>query len=231
MDVTQKRLMEELEPLSHTDATYVTTLYTKLATDKKIDAFLAKTESGYTTVDIPEEGENEGAAKGSKGDGGDQEEVERQGKRPRQGTKKGTSKKTSKSTASTGMWSQLPPAPVALERQIYPGLIKLLECILAYFYPTFPVGVDRTIVDASSTELNHLDHQTTRPDVVICAKGPSFEVPDRSKPNQSFESGSSAKTRLKDVGYTNAAAVIEVKRDGTSDTDWEMIAQLSMYCR
>lgn len=209
VEVTQKRIMDELEPLSYTDEKYASTLYRKLATDKKINEFLAQSESEYATVEPDNTEKSTGSDRGSTSKG--------------RSNRKSSNKDAAKKPTTRHQWTQIPPAPVKEEHDIYPGLIRLLESIVAHFHK-FPAGVERTIVNTSSTDLKHIDHQTTRPDIVICAKGPSFQIPDRSDAGQVLATS-------KNVGYTNAASVIEVKRDETSTTDDAMIAQLSMYCR
>lgn len=137
---------------------------------------------------------------------------------------------TSPPPGPRGRWDDM-PQPAALECLIYPNLIKIIVRIQEHFSKPAPPGVTRTVVDCSAQDFKHKNHQNTRPDVVICATGPSFEVPKAENPEEHLGGKKSSQSSLQNIGYTNTAAVIEVKRDSANDTDWDNVAQVGMYCR
>ena len=114
-------------------------------------------------------------------------------------------------------WTQLPvKVEVAKEDELYPIYHKIIEEILAS--RTKATGQDiRQVHDTHAQLFAHqeLDGRSLKsmPDITIAAQGPSFEKPDKG-----------------DVGYTNAATVIEIKKKSEAKPN-QNLRQVAVYAR
>lgn len=122
-----------------------------------------------------------------------------------------------------GRWKGIPEV-ADREAYIYSPMAKAIETVRKAFHSKVPAipGVSRKVIDTHDSNLYHLNHLLTRPDLVVRAEGPSFELP--SKTSQSFQG-------MDALGYTNVAAVFELKREESKGTDEENVGQLGRYCQ
>lgn len=119
--------------------------------------------------------------------------------------------------ADAGRWSDLPQHPTS-KAELSASLLKLLNNILDYFYPSFPPGVSRKFVDSGDVPLaHHNSSRTSQADITIQAQGPSFEASKDGGPDG--------------LAYTNAAGVVDVKVGKEWGTHVEQADRLSTNCR
>lgn len=105
------------------------------------------------------------------------------------------------------------PRKAALEKDIYPLMLKIIAAIIAKFHKC-PPGVEREVLDTHNVRFYHKDSNYTSPDLVVRACGRSFSKPERG-----------------DVGYSSTATFFDVKREcdmGNRDTH---IKQFGTYVR
>lgn len=122
-----------------------------------------------------------------------------------------------------GRWKSVPKA-VKLEETISQSLLGIIEQIRGEFPSnrTVPSGVSRAVRDTSNLDLRYENGLKMRPDMLVVAAGPSFEVPSRA---------SECFCGLDDLGYTNAASIFEVRRQRAKGTDQEHLEQLGLHCQ
>lgn len=122
-----------------------------------------------------------------------------------------------------GRWVGIPEV-AERESHLYKPLAQAIEAVRKAFHSKIAAvpGVSRQVIDTHDANFYHLNHLVTRPDIVVRAEGPSFELP--SKSSQSFQG-------MKALGYTNVAAVFELKREQSKGTDDENVGQLGRYCQ
>lgn len=133
--------------------------------------------------------------------------------------------KRSRPGVEKGRWNRIPKAPTR-EEQIYSPLKDVLVAITKALIngtatTTEGVSVVREIVDTHDSSLLHDNKLKSRPDYVVRAEGPSFEIPRLD--SQRFEGHET-------LGYTNAASVFEVKLDKYKGTETQQVGQLARYC-
>ena len=116
------------------------------------------------------------------------------------------------------LWASIPTDPTDAS-EVRESIIKVASTILGHFYPSSPDGVERKVVDSHRTQLVHDNGKHySQPAVAIQAKGPSFEVPEHANgPNA--------------LGFTNVAAVIEIRLDDAKGSRRQQAEQLAVYCR
>ncbi|KAF5341029.1 hypothetical protein D9611_005915 [Ephemerocybe angulata] len=129
-----------------------------------------------------------------------------------------------KSRYSLKRWKGLPESP-RLEEDLYNPLHKIISDIVREFNPSGALGVTREVLDTHETHLRHdnVAHPGTKPDISIKATGASFESPHprRMSPSQSALG----------VGWSNVAAVFEVKLDVMKGSETDHLKQIAGYCR
>jgi hypothetical protein len=119
-----------------------------------------------------------------------------------------------------GRWTVLPDKP-GNEAAVQAPLTALVSTILKKLAPKDNRNT-RRVEDTSSTHLQHRDdvEHTTKPDISIVATGPSFELPYVHKAGVS-----------KTIGFSNLAAVFEVKLDKYKGSHVTNIEQVGIYAR
>ncbi|KAJ3527029.1 hypothetical protein NMY22_g9931 [Coprinellus aureogranulatus] len=105
------------------------------------------------------------------------------------------------------------PRKPSKEKKIYDDMVELVNDVLSHFL-TCPAGVEREAVDTHNVRFHHKQERYTSPDLVIFAKGPSFEVPEHAT-----------------LGYSNIATYFDIKRECDMGGFETHIIQLSIYAR
>ncbi|KAF6760702.1 hypothetical protein DFP72DRAFT_1091891 [Ephemerocybe angulata] len=125
---------------------------------------------------------------------------------------------------SGGRWNNLPEV-ATVEEDIYAPLVDIISRIIQEFSTTSEDGVTREALDTSSVVLQHKDAKNhgTLPDISIKASGPSFEGLRKN-------AGTTSQAAL-GVGWSNVAAVFEVKRDKVKGSVTSHAKQIALYCR
>lgn len=86
-----------------------------------------------------------------------------------------------------------------------------------------PGGVSRVVYDTNNPRLRHKTGLKMRPDIVVVADGPSFEVPSSS---------SSCFKGLEGIGYSNAASLFEVLKESDKSLDNnDAVLQAGFHCQ
>ncbi|KAJ3518590.1 hypothetical protein NMY22_g13599 [Coprinellus aureogranulatus] len=99
-----------------------------------------------------------------------------------------------------GIWKVLPSDPTC-EADLRGPFVKIFNTIEHHFNPSPTRGTTREAVDSHNIPMAHDNGvHFTSPGICIKATGPSFEVPEHAG-------------RSRGLGYTNVAAVLEVKLD------------------
>lgn len=124
-----------------------------------------------------------------------------------------------------GHWIGIPQPPKR-ENKIYTPLMNVFQSIVTHFdngdSDEFGPGVVRDIVDTHDTSLENENKTKSRPDYVVRAEGPSFEIP--STTSQRMDGHET-------LGYTNAASVFEVKTEKSRGSVIQQVGQLARYCQ
>lgn len=132
--------------------------------------------------------------------------------------------KRKKRDTAQGRWAGIPQSPKR-EEKIYPPLTAVFQAIIAHFgnnlTDSSDVGVVREIVDTHDTSLVNENKTKSRPDYIVRAEGPSFELPTTTSQRIAGH---------ETLGYTNTAAVFEVKMERTRGSDVQQVGQLARYC-
>ncbi|KAF6760723.1 hypothetical protein DFP72DRAFT_1091924 [Ephemerocybe angulata] len=121
-------------------------------------------------------------------------------------------------------WVKLPEVPET-EQELYPLFIDIISDIVEEFSTASGHGGTRQVLDTSLVRFRHKEanHEGTSPDISIKATGPSFE---------GLEANSGTPSQLAlGVGWSNVAAVIEVKRDKYKDKITDHAKQIALSCR
>ncbi|KAF5333966.1 hypothetical protein D9611_014943 [Ephemerocybe angulata] len=121
-------------------------------------------------------------------------------------------------------WVDLPEVPKT-EPELYPLFVNIISDIIEEFSTASGHGGTREVLDTSLVRFRHKEanHEGTSPDISIKATGPSFEGLDAN-------SGTPSQLAL-GVGWSNVAAVIEVKRDKYKDKITDHAKQIALSCR
>jgi hypothetical protein len=137
----------------------------------------------------------------------------------REGEEAGEKKGGANQVYIGGVWDPVEdewalPEKAPLEKDIYTPMVKIISRVMSAFV-SCPPGVEREVIDTHSARFLHKDDKMTSPDIVIRAVGPSFEKPEGG-----------------DLGYSNIASFIEVKRDRDMGLSHDAhIKQLAIYVR
>ncbi|TEB09969.1 hypothetical protein FA13DRAFT_1783217 [Coprinellus micaceus] len=120
---------------------------------------------------------------------------------------------------ANGRWVGIPAqGDYDFEKDLYTPTVTLLNKILDKFIrPSCPNGVERKVVESHAGRFQHKgEDKYTLPDIVVEARGPSFEKP---------ANGSK-------LGYSNVAAIIEMKRErDMGKKDRAHLEQMSISAR
>jgi hypothetical protein len=110
----------------------------------------------------------------------------------------------------------LPNSPEK-EKELYTPQLSILTEILDQFVkPTLGPRFEREVINSHKLSLTHIDNKNrTSPDLVICATGPSFEMPA----NES-----------KTVGYSNVIAYFDAKLDIYLESN-DNLKQMAVYAQ
>ncbi|KAJ2920973.1 hypothetical protein H1R20_g16121, partial [Candolleomyces eurysporus] len=111
-----------------------------------------------------------------------------------------------------------------LDTNFYTPFRNIISTVVKRFWGDATRQRSREVVDTHATGLQHSDADpathTSRPSLVIKAKGPSFQLP-------CIETGQvSAK-----IGFTNIAACIEIQVEGGELPVFEQLARAAIYAR
>ncbi|KAF6760844.1 hypothetical protein DFP72DRAFT_1062583 [Ephemerocybe angulata] len=125
-------------------------------------------------------------------------------------------------------WTFIPEIAES-EKKLYDPYLDIIKAILKCerLCKAIPgTASTRTAIDTHNIKFNHHDDDnpdhSTRPDIAIMAKGPSFEDPLPKQGNKHVPEH--------DVGYCNVASVFDVKRNVNNGTKAQ-IEQLAVYIR
>ena len=96
------------------------------------------------------------------------------------------------------VWRMMPKNP-ATERDVRKPFVNMINAAIQFFYPSSTSSTSREAVDSHNIPLVHDNGALcTMPGICIKATGPSFETPEHEEPSNH-------------LGYTNSAAVLEVR--------------------
>lgn len=117
-----------------------------------------------------------------------------------------------------GIWTELSSSP-ASEATLRKSLLRIMNAIDKYF-ATYPsAGATREAVDSHDIPMVHDNgSHYTSPAISIRATGPSFEVPEHARGSRG-------------LGYTNVAAVVEVKLDVAKGKRMKHCQRLAVFNR
>ncbi|KAJ2914982.1 hypothetical protein MD484_g5410, partial [Candolleomyces efflorescens] len=111
-----------------------------------------------------------------------------------------------------------------LDTSPYTPLRNIISAVVRRFWRDASRQHSREVVDTHATDLRHSVEDppthTSRPSLVIKAKGSSFQLP--------FLQNQKSRTKL---GFSNIAACIEIKVDGDELPISEQLAQAAIYAR
>jgi len=135
-----------------------------------------------------------------------------------------TGEESNEASKKKKYWKNL-PASVTTESDLYAVYNDIFADILLRHDQEQATRM-RRIQDTHDKRLPHLERKGytlgSKPDFIVEATGPSFEVP--------FENPDESKARS-NFGYTNATTVIEIKTDSAKGTGASLMGQVAVYAR
>lgn len=123
-----------------------------------------------------------------------------------------------------GRWKRVPKL-VKIQKHIRQSVMTVIKQIRIAFSSKEPVptGVSRVVCDTHNPRLRHENGLKMRPDIVVVAEGPSFEVPSSS---------SSCFKGLEGIGYSNTACFFEVRRESDESSNHDdVVLQAGLHCQ
>ncbi|TEB22111.1 hypothetical protein FA13DRAFT_1799222 [Coprinellus micaceus] len=120
--------------------------------------------------------------------------------------------------AESNAWTNIPRTPND-ESELFQLLATIMDSIVRHFHPALPEGVTRKAIASPDIPLIHDNGvHFTKPGTCITSTGPSFESPEHVELS-------------KGVGYTNVAAVVDVKLGELRGKRLVHCKRLSVYNR